>query len=169
MLLLIFILLLLFVVSNTYRSQPTRRNDFIQVCMTKAILVVPVTNTYSDNLPLLPFGIFFQYKKKCSFEVVKKLALKYSILKSDFFTASFTFTFIFSKVESFPGNEGLPGGESGGGGASNFWSMSFYQRFFDVDDKEIMRRLFYSMVPIPGKSFLQHHIRPKESFMFVLF
>ena len=85
MLLLIFILLLLFVVSNTYRSQPTRRNDFIQVCMTKAILVVPVTNTYSDNLPLLPFGIFFQYKKKCSFEVVKKLALKYSILKSDFF------------------------------------------------------------------------------------
>lgn len=81
--------------SNTYRSQPTRRNDFIQVCMTKAILVVPVTNTYSDNLPLLPFGIFFQYKKKCSFEVVKKLALKYSILKSDFFYSQWLHFYVY--------------------------------------------------------------------------
>jgi len=58
------------------------------------------------------------------------------------------------------GGDELPGGE-GSTKTSNFWSMSFYQQFFDVEDKDIFNRLIYSMVPIPGKSFLQHHIRPK--------
>jgi len=58
------------------------------------------------------------------------------------------------------GGDEFPGGE-GSTKTSNFWSMSFYQQFFDVEDKDIFNRLIYSMVPIPGKSFLQHHIRPK--------
>jgi hypothetical protein len=48
-----------------------------------------------------------------------------------------------------------------GGTTSNFWSLSYYQQCFDVEDKDVLSRLLYSMLPIPGKSFLQHHIRPK--------
>jgi len=44
---------------------------------------------------------------------------------------------------------------------SNFWTLAFYQQFFDVDTADVKNRLLYSMVPIPGKSFLQHHIRPR--------
>jgi len=44
---------------------------------------------------------------------------------------------------------------------STFFKLSFYQQYFDVEDKDILSRLLYSMVPVPGKSFLQHHIRPK--------
>eukprot|EP00092_Neocalanus_flemingeri_P000510 GFUD01000541.1.p1 GENE.GFUD01000541.1~~GFUD01000541.1.p1 ORF type:complete len:411 (-),score=130.38 GFUD01000541.1:111-1343(-) len=57
-----------------------------------------------------------------------------------------------------------PGGEEGGPGewkTSNFWTLAFYQQFFDVDTSDVKNRLLYSMVPVPGKSFLQHHIRPK--------
>jgi len=52
-------------------------------------------------------------------------------------------------------------GSAAPSGTSLFWTMSFYQQFFDVEDKDILNRVLYSMVPIPGKSFLQHHIRPK--------
>jgi len=44
---------------------------------------------------------------------------------------------------------------------ANFWTLAFYQQFFDVDTNDVKNRLIYSMVPIPGKSFLQHYIRPK--------
>jgi len=44
---------------------------------------------------------------------------------------------------------------------SNFWTLAFYQQFFDVDTTDVKNRLLYSMVPVPGKSFLQHHIRPR--------
>jgi len=44
---------------------------------------------------------------------------------------------------------------------SNFWTLAFYQQFFDVDTEDVKNRVIYSMVPIPGKSFLQHYIRPK--------
>lgn len=44
---------------------------------------------------------------------------------------------------------------------SNFWTLAFYQQFFDVDTTDVKNRLIYSMVPVPGKSFLQHHIRPR--------
>ena len=44
---------------------------------------------------------------------------------------------------------------------SNFLKFEFYQQFFDVDTTAVKDRVLYSMVPLPGKSFLQHHIRPK--------
>jgi len=44
---------------------------------------------------------------------------------------------------------------------SNFLKFEFYQQFFDVDTGAVKDRVLYSMVPLPGKSFLQHHIRPK--------
>ena len=44
---------------------------------------------------------------------------------------------------------------------SNFLKFEFYQQFFDVDTAAVKNRVLYSMVPLPGKSFLQHHIRPK--------
>ena len=44
---------------------------------------------------------------------------------------------------------------------SNFWTLAFYQQFFDVDTTDVKNRLLCSMVPVPGKSFLQHHIRPR--------
>ena len=54
-------------------------------------------------------------------------------------------------------------GQSGPGEwkTSNFWTLAFYQQFFDVDTTDVKNRLLYSMVPVPGKSFLQHHIRPR--------
>lgn len=54
-------------------------------------------------------------------------------------------------------------GQSGPGAwkTSNFWTLAFYQQFFDVDTTDVKNRLLYSMLPVPGKSFLQHHIRPK--------
>jgi len=54
-----------------------------------------------------------------------------------------------------------PREEQGQWKTSNFWTLGFYQQFFDVDTTDVKRRLLYSMVPIPGKSFLQHHIRPR--------
>jgi len=59
-----------------------------------------------------------------------------------------------------------PGGGEGQGGpgewkTSNFWTLAFYQQFFDVDTTDVRNRIMYSMVPVPGKSFLQHHIRPR--------
>lgn len=62
-------------------------------------------------------------------------------------------------TDNIIGDESSRGGGPSGGG--NFWKMSYYQRFFDVEDKDLLTRLLYSMLPIPGKSFLQHHIRPK--------
>jgi len=45
--------------------------------------------------------------------------------------------------------------------SSNFWSLNFYQQLFDIDTVNVRNRLMYSMLPVPGKSFLQHHIRPR--------
>ena len=44
---------------------------------------------------------------------------------------------------------------------SNFWTFAFYQQFFDIDTVDVKNRVLYSMVPMPGKSFLQYHIRPR--------
>ena len=56
--------------------------------------------------------------------------------------------------------------EGGGGGpsdwkTSNFWTFAFYQQFFDVDTADVKNRVLYSMVPLPSKSFLQYHVRPR--------
>jgi hypothetical protein len=57
--------------------------------------------------------------------------------------------------------EGEGQGGPGEWKTSNFWTLAFYQQFFDVDTTDVKKRLMYSMVPVPGKSFLQHHIRPR--------
>lgn len=57
--------------------------------------------------------------------------------------------------------DGGEGGENEKTFNSNFWTLGFYQQFFDVDTEDVKNRVIYSMVPIPGKSFLQHYIRPK--------
>ena len=56
--------------------------------------------------------------------------------------------------------------EEGEGGpsdwkTSNFWTFAFYQQFFDVDTADVKNRVLYSMVPMPGKSFLQYQVRPR--------
>jgi hypothetical protein len=50
----------------------------------------------------------------------------------------------------------LPDGEEGAGsslrlGLGSFYTMKFYQQFFDVDDRDVAIRLLYSMFPVPGK------------------
>ncbi|XP_059153181.1 protein YIPF1-like [Physella acuta] len=43
---------------------------------------------------------------------------------------------------------------------SSFWTFAYYQQFFDVDTKQVGRRIVGSMVPRPGQNYLQKHIRP---------
>jgi hypothetical protein len=50
----------------------------------------------------------------------------------------------------------LTDGEEGSGsslrlGLGSFYTMKFYQQFFDVDDRDVAIRLLYSMFPVPGK------------------
>ena len=49
------------------------------------------------------------------------------------------------------GGDDSGSGGGGAGGTGKFWTMAFYQQFFDVEDKDVFNRLLYSMVPIPGK------------------
>lgn len=45
----------------------------------------------------------------------------------------------------------------------NFWSLSFYAQFFDVDTEDVKKRLIWSVLPRPGATmdFLRRSIRPK--------
>lgn len=45
----------------------------------------------------------------------------------------------------------------------NFWSLTFYGQFFDVDTDDVKRRLLWSMMPRPSETtdFLRRSIRPK--------
>jgi hypothetical protein len=45
------------------------------------------------------------------------------------------------------------GGKAASGGKYNFWSIEFYQQFFDVDTQDVKERIVAGMVPRPGKSF----------------
>uniref|UniRef100_T1IH16 Glutathione peroxidase n=1 Tax=Strigamia maritima TaxID=126957 RepID=T1IH16_STRMM len=40
------------------------------------------------------------------------------------------------------------------------WTFEYYQSFFNVDTNDVLRRIFWSMLPRPGMSYLQYHIRP---------
>ncbi len=53
----------------------------------------------------------------------------------------------------------LPGGGRKAGGKYNFWSIEFYQQFFDVDTDQVRERIVAGMVPIPGRSFLNDVIK----------
>ncbi|KAG7273975.1 hypothetical protein CRUP_002083 [Coryphaenoides rupestris] len=42
-----------------------------------------------------------------------------------------------------------------------FWSFDYYQKFFDVDTHEVRSRIIGSMLPWPGKNFIELYIRRK--------
>ncbi|KAF2361723.1 Yip1 domain [Trinorchestia longiramus] len=44
---------------------------------------------------------------------------------------------------------------------ASLWTLEYYQRYFDVDTKQVGDRIMWSMIPKPGVSFLELHIRPK--------
>ncbi|XP_035233279.1 protein YIPF2-like [Stegodyphus dumicola] len=45
---------------------------------------------------------------------------------------------------------------------SSFWKFSYYQSFFDVDTDQVVQRVLWSMVPLPGRAtYLDRQIRPK--------
>ncbi|PSN35932.1 Protein YIPF1 [Blattella germanica] len=75
-------------------------------------------------------------------------------------------TLTFSHSPDTPGSdtEGpeseLLGGSEGKQTAS-FWTFEYYQQFFDVDTSRVVDRIIWSMIPRPGVSYLQHHIKPK--------
>lgn len=58
-----------------------------------------------------------------------------------------------------PESELLGGGK--GAYSTSFWTFEYYQQFFDVDTNRVMERIVWSMIPRPGVSYLQHHIKPK--------
>ena len=43
----------------------------------------------------------------------------------------------------------------------NFFSLSFYQQFFDVDTSDVKSRIISASVPKPGKSFFDDVLRQK--------
>lgn len=63
-----------------------------------------------------------------------------------------------SDVEG-PESELLGGGE--GKRTVSFWTFEYYQQLFDVDTNQVVERILWSMIPRPGVSYLQHHIKPK--------
>ncbi|GFQ68423.1 protein YIPF1 [Trichonephila clavata] len=57
-------------------------------------------------------------------------------------------------------NEDLLGTEKKEG--TSFWKFSYYQSFFDVDTDQVVQRIVWSMIPLPGRAtFLDRQIRPK--------
>ncbi|XP_041672684.1 protein YIPF2 [Cheilinus undulatus] len=50
----------------------------------------------------------------------------------------------------------LLGGQKPTGG---FWTFEYYQSFFNVDTVQVLDRVKGSMMPLPGKNFIKHHLR----------
>uniref|UniRef100_A0A670KFJ9 Protein YIPF n=1 Tax=Podarcis muralis TaxID=64176 RepID=A0A670KFJ9_PODMU len=42
---------------------------------------------------------------------------------------------------------------------SSFWTFEYYQAFFDVDTYQVLDRIKGSLLPLPGKNFVWHHLR----------
>ncbi|KAK1799164.1 hypothetical protein P4O66_007411 [Electrophorus voltai] len=40
-----------------------------------------------------------------------------------------------------------------------FWTFEYYQSFFNVDTVQVLDRIKGSVMPIPGRNFIKHHIR----------
>ncbi|MCJ8739517.1 hypothetical protein PDJAM_G00048160 [Pangasius djambal] len=53
-------------------------------------------------------------------------------------------------------SSGLLGGEKQTGG---FWTFEYYQSFFNVDTVQVLNRIKGSLIPLPGRNFVKHHIR----------
>ncbi|XP_026516436.1 protein YIPF2 [Terrapene carolina triunguis] len=41
----------------------------------------------------------------------------------------------------------------------SFWTFEYYQTFFDVDTYQVLDRIKGSLLPLPGKNFVRHHLR----------
>jgi hypothetical protein len=52
-------------------------------------------------------------------------------------------------------------GSGKGSQSLSFWTLEYYKQFFDVDTKQVVERIVWSMIPRPGVSYLQHYIKPK--------
>lgn len=53
-------------------------------------------------------------------------------------------------------NSELLGGNKPTGG---FWTFEYYQSFFNVDTIQVLDRIKGSVMPLPGKNFIKHHLR----------
>lgn len=42
---------------------------------------------------------------------------------------------------------------------SGFWTFEYYQSFFNVDTMQVLDRVKGSVMPLPGRNFIKHHIR----------
>lgn len=49
----------------------------------------------------------------------------------------------------------LRGKKASGG----FWTFEYYQSFFNVDTMQVLDRVKGSMMPLPGRNFIKHHLR----------
>ncbi|KAM6914582.1 protein YIPF2 isoform 1-T2 [Lycodopsis pacificus] len=50
----------------------------------------------------------------------------------------------------------LLGGQKPAGG---FWTFEYYQSFFNVDTEQVLDRVKGSVMPLPGRNFIKHHLR----------
>lgn len=50
----------------------------------------------------------------------------------------------------------LLGGQKATGG---FWTFEYYQSFFNVDTVQVLDRVKGSVMPLPGRNFIKHHLR----------
>lgn len=50
----------------------------------------------------------------------------------------------------------LLGGKKPSGG---FWTFEYYQSFFNVDTMQVLDRVKGSVMPVPGRNFIKHHLR----------
>ncbi|XP_072298524.1 protein YIPF2 [Eucyclogobius newberryi] len=50
----------------------------------------------------------------------------------------------------------LLGGQKSPGG---FWTFEYYQSFFNVDTSQVLDRVKGSVMPLPGRNFIKHHLR----------
>ncbi|XP_060546234.1 protein YIPF2 isoform X3 [Pantherophis guttatus] len=42
---------------------------------------------------------------------------------------------------------------------SSFWTFEYYQAFFNVDTYQVLERIKGSLLPLPGKNFVWHHLQ----------
>lgn len=42
---------------------------------------------------------------------------------------------------------------------SSFWTFQYYQDFFDIDTYQVLDRIKASVIPLPGKNFVRHHLK----------
>ncbi|XP_028310265.1 protein YIPF2 isoform X2 [Gouania willdenowi] len=53
-------------------------------------------------------------------------------------------------------NSELLGGQKS---SKSFWTFEYYQSFFDVDTMQVLDRVKGSVMPLPGRNFIKHHLK----------